>query len=60
MFRHCDVRYAVVYGMLVNSGVRLEHVVLTTGESFFSFFQMFGGLTKNSKYQIPLPSHFFD
>lgn len=60
MFRHCDVRYAVVYGVLVESGIRLEHVVLTTGESFFNFFQMFGGLIKSSKLQIPLPSHFFD
>jgi hypothetical protein len=58
--RHCDVRYAVFYGTLVGNGVSLDHVVLTTGEAFFTFFQRFEGLVTNKKLQIPLPSSFFD
>jgi hypothetical protein len=58
-FRHCDVRYAVFYGSLVESGVQLNHLVLSTGADFFSYFTQFGGLVQNKKYQIPLPSTFF-
>ena len=58
-FRHCDVRYAVFYGSLVPTGVRLDHLVLATGADFFSFFTQFGGLVQNKKYQIPLPGNFF-
>lgn len=58
--RHCDVRYAVFYGTKVDRGVRLDHVVLTTGEEFFRFFQRFEGRILNKKLQIPLPIGFFD
>ena len=57
--RHCDVRYAVFYGTVVGSEVKLEHVVLTRGADFFSFFQRFEGNVVNSKLQIPLPRDFF-
>lgn len=59
MFRHCDVRYAVFYGSLVPLGVQLNHVILSTGADFFDYFQLFGGLVTNRKYQIPLPADFF-
>ena len=59
MFRHCDVRYAVFYGSLVPVGVLLHHVILSTGADFFDYFQLFGGLVMNRKYQIPLPGDFF-
>jgi hypothetical protein len=59
-FRHCDVRYAVFYGSLIPAGVRLEHLILTTGADFFSFFRRFEGKVKNAKRQIPLPVGFFD
>lgn len=59
MFRHCDVRYAVFYGALVPRGVQLNYVVLSTGADFFDYFQLFGGLVTNRKYQIPLPGDFF-
>src|SRR6266545_4188806 len=53
--RHCDVRYAVFYGTLVGAEVRLDHLVLTRGADFFSFFQRFEGKVVNAKLQIPLP-----
>lgn len=58
--RHCDMRYAVFYGSVIGSDVRLEHVVVSTGQDFFTFFQRFGGLVLNKKIQIPLPARFFD
>lgn len=58
-FRHCDTRYAVVYGEIIPAGVRLNHIIVVTGEQFFTPFQKFGGNVKNAKLQIPLPSGFF-
>ena len=59
--RHCDVRYAVAYGSRVGEGeVRIESVVVTTGEAFFSEFQRFEGLVQNTKRQIPLPRGLFE
>lgn len=57
--RHCDVRYAVFYGRVENSQVALEHVVLSRGADFFTFFQRFEGKVVNAKLQIPLPRDFF-
>ena len=58
---HSDVRYAVFYGTPTpHHTVRLDAVVVTTGESFFDEFQILGGLTINRKIQIPLPQGFFD
>lgn len=58
---HSDVRYAVFYGSSTpRHTVRLDAVVLTTGENFFDEFQAFGGLTINRKIQIRLPQGFFD
>jgi len=59
-FRHCDVRYAVFYGTVVGGKVRLDHLVMTTGADFFTFFRRFEGRVKNAKLQIPLPRRFFD
>lgn len=59
--RHCDVRYAVVYGVQSSeSEVLVTGVVVSTGESFFEEFQLFGGLVQNRKLQIPLPASLFD
>jgi hypothetical protein len=58
--RHCDVRYAVFYGSPDGETVRLNHLVLTTGASFFAFFRRFEGKVTNKKLQIPLPPGFFD
>jgi hypothetical protein len=58
--RHCDVRYAVFYAAKAERGVRLDHLVLTTGEEFFRFFRRFEGRVLNKKLQIPLPVGFFD
>lgn len=57
--RHCDVRYAVFYGTVVGEEVRLDHLVLTRGADFFSFFQRFEGKVVNAKLQIPLRRGFF-
>jgi hypothetical protein len=59
-FKHCDVRYAVFYGAIVPAGVRIEHLILTTGANFFTFFRRFEGNVRNAKLQIPLPAGFFD
>lgn len=39
--------------------MRLDHLVLTRGADFFSFFQRFEGKVVNAKLQIPLPRDFF-
>jgi hypothetical protein len=59
-FKHCDVRYAVIYGTMVPAGVRLDHLILSTGADFFTFFRRFEGNVQNAKIQIPLPARFFD
>jgi hypothetical protein len=58
--RHCDVRYAVFYGTSDGVKVILTHVVVSTGESFFSRFTAFGGNVLNKKLQIRLPAGFLD
>ena len=57
--RHCDVRYALFYGLISGNQVRITHFYLTTGEDFFSRFPKFGGKTINAKIQLRLPNHFF-
>ncbi len=59
-FRHCDVRYAVYYGTAVGRGVRLDSLLLATGEDFFGSFQRFEGRVVNRKLQLHLPCGFFD
>jgi hypothetical protein len=59
-FKHCDVRYAVFYGVAHPAGVRLDHLILTTGTDFFTFFRRFEGNVQNAKLQTPLPPSFFD
>src|SRR3990172_9256028 len=58
--RHCDVRYAVFYAQTDGARVKLTHLFLTTGESFFRRFRQFQGNIINRKLQIPLPRNFFD
>ena len=57
--RYCDVRYAVFYATTDGEAVRLTHLIMATGEGFFSRFPQFGGLKVNKKIQIPLPKDFF-
>jgi hypothetical protein len=58
--RHCDIRYAVVYGHSVGAtGIVLTEIVVVTGQDFFTEFQQFAGLVENAKLQIPLPRTFF-
>lgn len=42
-FHHCNVRYAIFYGRIVPAGVKLDHLILTTGADFFTFFRRFEG-----------------
>jgi hypothetical protein len=58
--RHCDVRYAIFYGHMIETNVRLTHLLVTTGWTFFTRFPQFQGKVLNSKIQIPLPSDFFN
>ena len=59
-FRYADIRYAVVYGTVVEDKVRLDHLVLTSGADFFCFFKSLQGNVVNKKNQIRLPAGFFD
>jgi hypothetical protein len=58
--RHRDVRYAVFQAHTDGATVTLTHLVITTGEAFFSRFPQFRGKVLNRKLQIPLPAGFFD
>ena len=57
--RHCDVRYALFYGLNDEGEVILTRFYLTTGEAFFTRFPQFQGKVVNKKLQIPLPDNFF-
>ena len=57
--RHCDTRYAIFYAITDGETVELTHIVVTTGEKFFTRFRKFGGKIINGKIQIPLPKNFF-
>lgn len=58
--QHCDSRYLVAYALREDDLLRIEHVVVATGEDFFEEFQRFGGLVQNRKLQLHLPSGFFE
>lgn len=58
--RHCDARYALFYAETDSENVTITHVLLTTGERFFSRFPQFQGKVLNRKLQIPLPGNFFN
>ncbi len=58
--RHCDVRYALFYGITDGLTVTLTHFFLTTGEKFFTRFPQLQGKVLNKKLQIPLPANFFE
>jgi hypothetical protein len=58
--RHCDVRYAIVWGEVSGRVVLLTQLIVTTGEGFFRRFPQFQGRVLNKKLQIPLPADFFD
>ncbi|MCY7355959.1 MAG: hypothetical protein LH609_00510 [Rudanella sp.] len=57
--RHCDVRYAIFCGRVVDDQVQITHFYLTTGRDFFSRFPPFGGRSINTKIQLRLPGYFF-
>ncbi|MGO3743467.1 hypothetical protein [Kerstersia sp.] len=57
--RHCDVRYAVFYARTDGRLVTLTHLIVSTGEDFFTRFTKFQGKGLNKKLQIPLPAGFF-
>lgn len=58
--RHCDVRYAIFTGVVVGESVRIEHILMATGEEFFEHFTQFGGMEINKKLQIRLPDELWD
>lgn len=57
---HSDARYLVAYGVRVGDVVRIDDIVVSTGATFFTAFQRFGGLVQNRKLQLHLPGGFFD
>lgn len=57
--RPCDTRYAIFYAVTDGKTVKLTHLLLTTGEKFFSRLPQFGGKVLNQKIQLHLPRDFF-
>ena len=58
--RNCDVRYAIFFGTKIGDMIRLDHLVLTNGADFFTYFQQTQGNVENTKNQIRLPNGFFE
>lgn len=59
--RHADARYSVIYGSRVSDDrIRIDEIVTTTGQDFFTEFQRFEGNVQNRKLQIPLPRDLFE
>lgn len=56
--RHSDTRYAVFFADTNGTNVKLTHLVLTTGQDFFTRFTQFSNV--NKKIQIPIPNSFWD
>jgi hypothetical protein len=57
--RHCDTRYAVFEGRISEDKVRLDSLIVTAGQHFFSRFRQMQGKVLNRKLQIRLPTDFF-
>ncbi len=57
--RHCDVRYAIFYGVTDRSNITLTHFFMSTGEGFFDRFPEFQSKESNRKLQLRLPGDFF-
>jgi len=59
-FTNKDIRYVIVCGTKLDNEIRIQNILISTGEEFFKHFQMFGGKVKNTKIQLPLPLDFFN
>lgn len=57
--RHCDVRYAVFYATPEGKMLRIDYLIVGTGQDFFGFFRKFEGKEINRKLQIRLPDNFW-
>lgn len=57
--QHRDARYFVAYATRNGDALRIEHIVVSTGEDFFNEFRRFGGLEQNRKLQLKIPNGFF-
>lgn len=53
-------RYAILSAHRENDTITIDDVFVVSGKNFFDIFEIFGGMVKNAKIQIPLPSNFFD
>ena len=58
--RHCDVRFGVFFATLSDRTVRIDRLVLSTGERFFDHFRRFAGIYVNSKLQLKLSESLWD
>lgn len=56
--KHSDVRYAIVYASINGDMIKIENVILTSGQDFFNRFTRSEGKVLNKKIQIPLPPDF--
>jgi hypothetical protein len=57
--RHCDSRYLVAYAKRDGDVARIEHIVVSSGEDFFSEFRRFKDGGMDSKLQLHIPKDFF-
>ena len=51
--KHCDVRYAVFYGLADGKNVQLDHLVMCVGRGCCKYFQRCEGKVGNKKLQMP-------
>lgn len=58
--RHCDVRYAIFYGKIIDGIVTVTNLIVTNGQDFFGRLPKFQGKGLNKKIQIPLKKDYFD
>jgi hypothetical protein len=57
--RHCDIRYAVIYGNKNGDKITIQSVYLSSGQNFYNLFPQMEGKKVNKKIQLRLPSDFF-
>jgi len=58
--RHCDIRYSIFYGQIIDGYVEITNLIVTNGKDFFGRLPKFEGKGLNKKIQIPLPKDYFD
>ncbi|MEM0991721.1 MAG: restriction endonuclease [Bacteroidota bacterium] len=58
--RHCDIRYSIFYGKIVNGYVEISNLIVVKGKDFYERLPRFEGKGLNKKIQIRLPKDYFE